>query len=94
MTFKNSQLVVIGNHIVDNSIATIAGCVKLTKSSKFNVLRPKNYIQVQFFTLNSKIVTKKMRGDRLRRPYRQEHRHATADGVHVVGDVAAEDDVC
>ena len=35
-----------------------------------------------------------MRGDRLRRPYRQEHRHATADGVHVVGDVAAEDDVC
>ena len=59
MTPKNPQLVVIGDHIVDNTIATTSGCVKLAKSSKFDVLRPTNYIQVQFFTLNSKIVTKK-----------------------------------
>ena len=35
---------------------------------------------------------RKMLGDRLRCPHRRQHRHATADGVHVVADVTAEDD--
>ena len=44
------------------------------------------------FHVEFKKDVRKMLGDRLRCLHRRLHRHATADGGHVVADVTAEDD--